>query len=94
MRSVYGAEMLFQELVFLRGLHSRKRSQLSSRQADRREADLQLTYQLSNPRTGALAYQTSKLQFYIKNPIQLFKSLDLIFSKVWALQFVFFGTEA
>ena len=85
--------MLFQELVFLLGLHSRKRSHVSSRQAERTEGDSQLTYQLSNLCTGAPAFQTSKLEFYIKNPIRLFKSLDLSLSKVWALYFVVFGTE-
>lgn len=85
MRSVYGAEMLFQELLFLLGLHSRKRSQLSSRQADRTEGDLQLVYQLPNLCTGVPAFQTSKLEFYIINPTQLFKFLDLCLSKVWDL---------
>ena len=93
MRSVYGAKMLFQELLFLLGLHSRKRSQLSSRQADRTAADLQLTSQLSNLCKGAPAFQTSKLEFYIKNPIQLFRFLDLSLSKLWALLCIFFGPE-
>lgn len=54
---------------------------------------MQLTYLMSDGVTAAPTLQTSKLEFYITNPIKLFKFLDFSLCKVWALLFVFFGTE-
>lgn len=60
MRIIYGAEMLFQDLLFLSERHRRKRS--SAFKTDRTEPDL---HSLTHEGTEAHAFQNGKHEFYI-----------------------------
>lgn len=81
-RAVFNnAEMLFQELLFLPGLHNRKKSQLSSRQADRKGPDLQLTHLMSDGGTQHTLSKPANSSFTLQILYSYSNSWILIFAK-------------
>lgn len=63
MRIIYGAEMLFQDLLFLSELHRRKRS--SAFKTKQNQIYSSPTNSLTHEGTEAHAFQNGKHQFYI-----------------------------